>query len=45
LPAGPDIEESPEIIVVEGRADVVNLLKMASRTLLLSNGTSVLLPL
>src|SRR3989338_8635303 len=27
LPAGPAIEESDEIIIVEGRADVVNLLK------------------
>lgn len=27
LPAGPDVESSEEIIVVEGRADVVNLLK------------------
>lgn len=27
LPAGRGVEESPEIIVVEGRADVINLLK------------------
>ena len=27
LPAGPNIEENAEIILVEGRADVLNLLK------------------
>src|SRR3990167_5092321 len=27
LPAGPDVESSAELIVVEGRADVINLLK------------------
>jgi len=41
LPAGPDIEESPEIIVVEGRADVVNLLKNGFKNAIAINGTSV----
>lgn len=41
LPAGPDIEDTPEIIVVEGRADVVNLLKNGFKNAIAINGTSV----
>ncbi len=41
LPAGPGIEESDEIIVVEGRADVVNLLKHGFKNVVGMNGTSV----
>lgn len=41
LPAGPDIEESEEVIVVEGRADVVNLLKHGFKNCIAMNGTSV----
>lgn len=41
LPAGPDIEESAEIIVVEGRADVINLLKNGFKNAIAINGTSV----
>lgn len=40
LPAGPDIETSDEIIVVEGRADVLNLLKHGFKNVISMNGTS-----
>ena len=41
LPAGPAIDESDEIIVVEGRADVINLLKHGIKNSIAMNGTSV----
>src|SRR3989339_999572 len=41
LPAGPDVEEAAEIIVVEGRADVINLLKNGFKNAIAINGTSV----
>jgi len=41
LPAGPQIEDSDEIIVVEGRADVLNLLKHGIKNAVAMNGTSV----
>jgi len=41
LPAGPMIDESEEIIVVEGRADVINLLKHGFKNCIGINGTSV----
>ncbi len=41
LPAGPAIDESEEIIVVEGRADVLNLLKHGFKNVIAMNGTSV----
>ncbi len=41
LPAGPAIEESEEILVVEGRADVLNLLKHGIKNAIAMNGTSV----
>jgi len=41
LPAGPTIDESDEIIVVEGRADVLNLLKCGIKNVIALNGTSV----
>jgi len=41
LAAGPMIEESEEIIVVEGRADVLNLLKHGIKNAIAMNGTSV----
>ncbi len=40
LPAGPGIEESDEIIIVEGRADVINLLKHGIKNAIAMNGTS-----
>ncbi len=41
LPAGPQIDESDEVIVVEGRADVLNLLKHGFKNAIAINGTSV----
>ncbi|MBI4139966.1 DNA primase [Candidatus Woesearchaeota archaeon] len=41
LPAGPGIEESEELIIVEGRADVLNLLKNGFKNVIALNGTSV----
>ena len=41
LPAGPSVEEGDEVIVVEGRADVVNLLKQGIKNTIAMNGTSV----
>ncbi len=41
LPAGPNIDESDEIIVVEGRADVLNLLKHGIKNAIAINGTSI----
>ncbi len=40
LPAGPDIETSDEILVVEGRADVLTLLKHGFKNAISMNGTS-----
>ncbi len=41
LPAGPNIDDSEEIMVVEGRADVLNLLKHGFKSIISMNGTSV----
>ena len=41
LPAGPEIESSEEVIIVEGRADVMNLLKHGFKNCIAMNGTSV----
>lgn len=41
LAAGPAIEESDEIILVEGRADVVNLLKYGFKNAIAIGGTGV----
>ncbi len=41
LPAGPSVDESDEVIVVEGRADVLNLLKHGFKNGIALNGTSV----
>ena len=41
LPAGPAIDESDEIIIVEGRADVINLLKYGFKNAIAINGTSI----
>ncbi len=41
LPAGPGINDAEEIIVVEGRADVLNLLKHGFKNVLAMNGTSM----
>lgn len=41
LPAGPGIRDSEDIIVVEGRADVLNLLKHGIKNVISMNGTNV----
>lgn len=41
LPAGPNIDESDAIIVVEGRADVLNLLKSGIKNAIAVEGTSI----
>lgn len=41
LPAGPAIADSEEIIVVEGRADVLNMLKHGFKNVIGMNGTNI----
>lgn len=41
LPAGPNIDDSDEIIVVEGRADVLNLLKHGFKNAIGMGGTGI----
>ncbi len=41
LPAGPGVEENDEIILVEGRADVVNLLKHGFKNVIALNGSTI----
>jgi len=41
LDCGPDVPEAEEIIVVEGRADVVNLLRFGLKNIVAMGGTSV----
>ncbi len=41
LPAGPSVEDSEEIILVEGRADILNLLKQGFKNTVAMNGTSI----
>lgn len=41
LPAGPTVDESDEIIVVEGRADVLNLLKHGFKNVIGMSGTNI----
>ncbi len=41
LPSGPNIDDAEELIVVEGRADVLNLLKNGIKNVIALNGTSV----
>lgn len=40
LPAGPAIDDSEEVIIVEGRADVLNMLKNGFKNVIAMNGTS-----
>ncbi|HLD12748.1 MAG TPA: DNA primase DnaG, partial [Candidatus Nanoarchaeia archaeon] len=40
-PAGPTIDESEEVIIVEGRADVLNLLKNGFKNVIGMNGTVI----
>jgi len=41
LPAGPAVADSEEVIVVEGRADVLNLLKYGFKNAIATNGANV----
>jgi len=41
LPAGPEIESSDQIIIVEGRADVLNLLRVGIKNTIAVQGTNV----
>jgi DNA primase len=41
LPAGPDVDRSEEIILVEGRADVLNLLRYGITNVIALNGLNV----
>lgn len=41
VPAGPNVQESDAIIVVEGRADVINLLKFGIKNAVAVEGTKV----
>ena len=41
LTAGPDVDSSKEIVIVEGRADVVNLLKMGIQNVIALEGVKV----
>ncbi len=41
LPAGPEVEDADEIIVVEGRADVANLLRCGIKNVIAVEGTNV----
>ena len=41
IPAGPGIQDSDNLIIVEGRADVVNLLKHGFRNVIAVEGTDV----
>ena len=41
LPAGPGVEDGEEVVIVEGRADVLNLLKHGFKNAVAMNGTDV----
>jgi len=41
IPAGPDVEDADEIVLCEGRADVLNLLRNGVRNAVAVGGTSV----
>ncbi len=41
LPAGPEVESSSELIIVEGRADVLNLLRIGVKNTVAVQGTQV----
>ncbi len=41
LPAGPEMEESQDLIIVEGRADVLNLLRIGIKNTIAVEGTQI----
>ena len=41
LPAGPEVDSNPELIIVEGRADVLNLLRIGIKNTIAVQGTQI----
>ena len=41
LPAGPEVDENSELVIVEGRADVLNLLRIGLKNTIAVQGTQV----
>jgi len=41
LAAGPEVEKSPSIVIVEGRADVINLLRAGIKNAIACEGTNI----
>ncbi|MFX1488393.1 MAG: DNA primase DnaG [Promethearchaeota archaeon] len=41
LPAGPEIDTNPELVIVEGRADVLNLLRIGVKNSIAVQGTQI----
>ena len=41
LPAGPEVDSDPDLIIVEGRADVLNLLRIGVKNAIAVQGTQV----
>ena len=41
LPAGPEVESNPNLIIVEGRADVLNLLRIGVKNTIAVQGTQI----
>ena len=41
LPAGPEIDKDPDLVIVEGRADVLNLLRIGIKNTVAVQGTQV----
>jgi len=44
LPAGPDVDKDPNLIIVEGRADVINLLKYGYKNVIAIEGAQGKIP-
>lgn len=44
LPAGPDVEKDPNLIIVEGRADVINLLRYGYKNIVAIEGAQEKIP-
>ncbi|AHC50597.1 DNA primase [Sulfolobus acidocaldarius SUSAZ] len=44
LPAGPDVDKDPELIIVEGRADVINLLRYGYKNVIAVEGATGKIP-
>ncbi|MFX1420065.1 MAG: DNA primase DnaG [Promethearchaeota archaeon] len=41
LPAGPEVEDNPDLIILEGRADVLNLLRIGVKNTIAVQGTQI----